>query len=431
MLFGYDKSTIKLRFHRRKPDFRENSILESGYFACGRVKSVPRCPGVSFGTGVPCGLCGVPYNADMVAPQKTKRPTKPYGKYKLRAHANGSWCKKLKGKLHYLGPWDCPEDAEKRWERILRADSEQVDIVEPDDLAVADLCTLFYRFKEREVDRGSISDGQCREYKRLCQLIVDSIGADVLVSDLSPGHFGRLRQALDRKGYVPTTMSKKIIQLRAVFQWAMRNGHTDGKILIFGDELQVPTRRELRQFKENKRIEKGTRMFEAEEILRLLDAADEMLSAAIWLGYTAGFGHADLARLRSVHIDFDAGWISMPRSKTGVPRKAKLIPEATQALQDILDGDELFKMNAADVESDLIGRRFRVLQQKVGCWREGRGHYGLRHSCRTVLDELMDPVVAGIIMGHVDESTASNYIQRIDNSRFEKAAEHLRSWLLG
>lgn len=90
-------------------------------------------------------------------------------------------------------------------------------------------------------------------------------------------------------------------------------------------------------------------------------------------------------------------------------------------------------MNEADMESDLIGRRFRDLQKKVGCWQEGSGrnHYGLRHTCRTVLDSLVDPAVCDAIMGHANESTASNYVDRIDDFRFEKAAEHLKSWLSG
>lgn len=366
----------------------------------------------------------------MTAP-KRERPTQPYGIYKLRYHANGQIYKKHKGKLHYLGPWDQPEQAEIKFGRILRSKAEGVQVVESNDLILAELCTLFYDFKEREVLRGSLSSEQLKEYKRLCQLTVDTIGREVLVTDLGPQHFAKLRAALDRKQHSPTTLLKKIVQIRAIFQWAMRNELTSGRFIAFGDEFQVPTNREIRLFKDRKRAEQGLRMFEAAEIRQLLDAADERLTAAIWLGFNCGFGHADLSHLKTSHLDFENGWASLIRSKTGVSRRAKLIPDCIEAVTKIVDGDDIFRIRPGHRDCDLVGRLFRDLQRRCGIWRKGRNFYGLRHSCRTALDELVDPGVCDAIMGHADNTTAANYINRIDNARFEKAAAHLRAWLLG
>lgn len=365
----------------------------------------------------------------MTAP-KRERPTQPYGVYKLRYHANGQIYKKHKGEMHYLGPWDQPEQAEIKFGRILRSKSEGVEVFTSDDLILAELVTLFFESKEREVARGSLNENQLKEYKRLCQLTVDAIGRSVLVTDLGPQHFAKLRQKLDSLQHSPTTLQKKITQIRAIFNWAMRNEFTGGKFISFGDELQVPSMREIRLFKDRKQKEQGLRMFEASEIRQLLDAADERLTAAIWLGVNCGYGHADLSHLKTNHIDFENGWASLIRSKTGVPRRAKMIPECIEAVKKVVDGDEVFRIKPGHRDSDLVGRLFRELQRQCGTWRRGRNFYGLRHSCRTALDGLGDSGVCDAIMGHADRSMGGQYVNRIDDARFERAAEHLRSWLL-
>jgi hypothetical protein len=38
------------------------------------------------------------------------KPVKPYPQFPLTAHPAGYWCKKIRGKLHYFGPW---EDADR------------------------------------------------------------------------------------------------------------------------------------------------------------------------------------------------------------------------------------------------------------------------------------------------------------------------------
>jgi hypothetical protein len=39
------------------------------------------------------------------------KPSKPYPDFPLTAHPAGSWCKKIRAKSHYFGPWDDPDGA--------------------------------------------------------------------------------------------------------------------------------------------------------------------------------------------------------------------------------------------------------------------------------------------------------------------------------
>ena len=37
--------------------------------------------------------------------KKATKPPKPFDSFPLTAHPNGQWCKKIRGRLHYFGPW--------------------------------------------------------------------------------------------------------------------------------------------------------------------------------------------------------------------------------------------------------------------------------------------------------------------------------------
>jgi integrase len=74
---------------------------------------------------------------------------------------------------------------------------------------------------------------------------------------------------------------------------------------------------------------------------------------------------------------------------------------------------------------------FGKLLEALRLQQPGRGFYSLRHTFRTIADGCRDQAAANAIMGHVDESMAGAYRERIDDARLRAVVEHVHTWLFG
>src|SRR6516165_3578856 len=118
------------------------------------------------------------------APPDPGKPSKPKPEFPLFPHAAGVWAKKIRGRLHYFGPWSDPDGALKKY-------LEQKDDLhagrkvrpDPEALTVKELCNPFLNVKQTLVDVGELSPRTWAGYKDACDLLVSAFGKSRLVSD--------------------------------------------------------------------------------------------------------------------------------------------------------------------------------------------------------------------------------------------------------
>ncbi len=388
------------------------------------------------------------------------RPKKPYPDFPLSPHASGAWQKKIRGKIHYFGRWatrvngklvrvegDGWKDALEQYKAV--ADdlhAGRTPRVQSDGLTVADLCNRFLTSRLRKVEAGEMGERMFAEYKQTTDRLVATFGKTRLAIDLAAEDFEALRANL-AKQYGPVRLGNEVQKVRTLFKYAYESGLID-KPVRYGPQFRKPSKSVLRKH----RVATGERMFEADELHKLLDAAGAPMKAMILLGTNAAFGNTDVATLPLSAIDLEGGWVDFPRPKTGIARRCPLWPETVTAIRKALASRPDAKDQAdaglvfvtkyghrwvrtegprhAPVNS--VGLEFGKLLQAAGIdGREGRGFYALRHTFRTVADAARDPVAIDLIMGHSDSTMGSHYRERVEDSRLRAVAEHVRAWLFG
>src|SRR5438128_5577947 len=90
-------------------------------------------------------------------PAKPK-PKRPYPDFPLFPHATKRWAKKIRGRMHYFGPWDDPDGALRKYlDQKDDLHAGRVHRVQGDGLTVRDLCIKFLTTKKLAQEARELS----------------------------------------------------------------------------------------------------------------------------------------------------------------------------------------------------------------------------------------------------------------------------------
>jgi integrase len=350
------------------------------------------------------------------------------------------WAKKIRGRLHYFGPWSDPEGALARYlEQRDDLHAGRKPRVSADTLTLKDVANAFLNHKKALLDCGELSPRTFADYRAASDLVVSRFGKTRLVADLAPDDFAGLRKHMAGK-WGPVRVRDFIQRTRSIFKHALEAGLID-KPVRFGPGFARPTKKTMRL----ERARKGPRMFEAHELRRILDAAGVPLKAMIFLGVNCGYGNADCGTLPLSALDLERGWVNYPRPKTGIDRRCPLWPETVAALREALANRPTPKDEAGaalvfvtarggswhkKIEDNPISKEMRKLLDSLGI-NGSRNFCALRHTFETVGGEAKDQVAVDHVMGHAREDMASVYRERISDARLRAVSDHVHAWLFG
>ncbi len=130
---------------------------------------------------------------------KIAKPKKPYKDFPLFPHATGRWAKKFRGKFHYFGPWNNPDDALKKY--LAQRDDLQAGRAprsSSDGFNVRDMVNRFLTAKQHLVDTNELTQRTFKDDYSTCELLVTHLGngQEQMERSSRQGECGPLRGSL-------------------------------------------------------------------------------------------------------------------------------------------------------------------------------------------------------------------------------------------
>ncbi len=257
------------------------------------------------------------------------QPQKPYPDFPLTWHPSGTWCKKIRGKLHYFGA-DAQATVDKYEQQREDLQAGRTPRVQSNGLTLVALVNKFLTHKKGRIQEGELTLRTLRDYIDTCDHLINAFGRDKPVELLHSEDFETLRKSLLKKRG-PVALANEIQRVRTVFKYAFDAELID-KPIRFGTSFKKPSRKRMRKAKHAS----GGRTFDAAELTKIINAANPTMKAMVLLGINCGFGQTDVASLPVDAINLKSGWVDFPRIKTAIERRIPLWPETVTALREAL-----------------------------------------------------------------------------------------------
>jgi integrase len=376
----------------------------------------------------------------IAAPAELAKPRTPHPDFPLYPHPSGQWAKKVNGKTHYFGT--DPDAALAKW---LREKDDLLAGREPskgEGLTIRQLANRFLTSKQRLVDSGELTTQTWQDYHKTCARIIQAFGPSRLVATLRPADFEKLRANAARP-YGPVTLSNFITRARVMFKYAYDADLIDRPVK-YGQGFKKPSRATLRKHRQKK----GRRMFQADDLRKIIDAAGVQLRAMIYLGINCGLGNNDCADLPRRALDLETGWVDFGRPKTGMHRRCPLWPETVAALQAALavrpkpnnpaHAERVFitkygtTWDPKSVSDNPVSKETAKRLKRLKLHRPGLGFYALRHTFETIGLKSRDKDAVRAIMGYTEDAndTCTVYNEEpVEDARLRAVTDYIRAWL--
>lgn len=384
-------------------------------------------------------------------------------------HASGRAVRKYMGKLYEaldangepVGPM-IPETLERaqRWimERLATG-SASLHPERDEDLTVRQLVDAFMREREEVAEsRGNTKDqrAQLSHFRGAFRPLVKLYGS-TLARDFEVRHLAAVRLVILQSGRLSAwTLSNRVYRIKSLFKWASGLGMVPRNVSLGLGELAPIKEREHPSLKPTT-VRKAVPLADVRATLPHLSGP---LRAVVQLQALTGARPSEVLALRPIDVARDGEvWIARPAEHKnswrgrGYEREIELCDQARRVVEPFMDNRlptaPLFSPREAEEQrlaarprggkvSSTVGESYTadVYRRAVerACDKAGVARwtpYALRHLAGTLAEARLDPIHAGALLDHSDETVTRRYHQSTQRKRMKREAARVVGEIVG
>jgi len=317
----------------------------------------------------------------------------------------------------------------------LHGTQEDVQKIKDENMTLKQLCDMYLRYQHSKLQASNFTANHYNEQIGSLKKLMAFLGQNIEINKISTLDLQNYKRKIQKSHVSISRLNLHISIMKAIFHWARKND-----ILTNIPNIDAVSRGKIVHH------EKFT--FDAEQINKLLSAADVKMRAMIWLGLNCGFGCTDCSELKWTDLDIVNARVKLPRRKTGISRDLPLWPETIEAIEKVpKTGKLVFYTSRSNPYIHTISKpdgkgkekyttlntvttKFSRLIKKSGLdVPKGTGFYTLRRTAATIAARSGDPFAVQRLLGHADLQMATRYVQDV-SEQTDRVIENSRKYLI-
>ncbi len=358
------------------------------------------------------------------------------------------WVRWYKGASRWVASKSVPlADVEDKWIAKKRAIDKQESAPLPTALLYRDVLALFLAAQKARIGARNqpIAERTYANYvselNRFGEFMVGGRSiASLPIGQIGPEEFSAYAQA--HRHYGGAAFDSLVVRVSALFRWAADMEYIDR--FRPGPTFIRPHKGRIRHERINLQ-----KCFAPDEIMALLDAANNSMRLWIMLGLSCAMTNSDIAHLPRECIDWDNAVIDFRRRKTGAVRRIMPLPAGVLVAMkahcraDPVNPahDEFFFLseyglplerarsrNGRWMPANTVSHLFGRLQKQAGVHRLRRSFTGLRTTfynlCPPDRWEIERKIIMGRAHGTID---LDHYLERVGLEKLRELSDHVWS----
>jgi hypothetical protein len=145
-------------------------------------------------------------------------------KFPLTLHPTGQYCKKIRGKIYYIG-CDKKEVLQNYLDQatFLQGHDNGVQKITDGDMTISQLCDMYLKYQHTKLIANNLSIRHYNDQKSSLKKFMDFLGANCKIKSITTLNLQNYKRIVQNHYYSVCRLNLNLSIMKAMFHWAKKN----------------------------------------------------------------------------------------------------------------------------------------------------------------------------------------------------------------